>query len=198
MAKQFSFEPGGPVRLRIVSKGRGAEIFVDDARLAFLSGRALAAGEHFTLADGSELEIAFRNGLWNGGWHVSRNGQPLPGTASDATQRMREAATVLFFCAGATALFSALGAAGLGFALRLGLNAWTFLDAGLFLVLGLFTHRGSRVALWLGIALFVIESLWALPRAPSGMIMRVFFAIVLVRAVPAANQLKREEQEPAS
>jgi hypothetical protein len=89
MKKEFALDPGGPKRLTITYSWTvsNAEVDLDGRRVMSFASRAdLRRGHTGKLADGSALSVRF--GSLEGapflkGFHVIRNGAPLPGSAAD-------------------------------------------------------------------------------------------------------------------
>ncbi len=190
--KSFPLDPNSTVELQWRGIWKDFTVCVDGRELGRMNGqRELSQGRSWPLADGSTLEVKLDTGLGGGGLSVSRNGVPLPGTASDPKTAMKSASGIVFFIAG---LNVALGlAAELGqvdFLLALGLG-WIAVGFGaVFAGLGFATLRGSVVALWIAIVLFAIDGLLGLYAVVDaggqpgigGLVFRVFIIVAMVKA----------------
>src|SRR5262249_26089659 len=138
---------------------------------------------------------------------LTRNGQPVPGSQGDPQHVVRNSVNLLYFIA---VLNIALGIAAFAFPggmlAALGAGGWAAADGAIFGVLGFFTSRGSRVALSLAIALYVLESFFIVAGTGAetgrpnvgGLIVRFFFALLLVRGWKAMGQLRKAEPAAAN
>jgi hypothetical protein len=114
----------------------------------------------------------------------------------ESEQAAHYGAGVCFFIAGVTTIV-----AGLSVALAkpiLGLNAWSFVDAGLFAIAGWRVWRFSKTWAVLALILYVVERGYALVSSPvpAGLIMTVIFTLALigsVRGTFAYHAFKRKE-----
>jgi len=109
-----------------------------------------------------------------------------------ATRACRTAAGAAFFIAGVTALVAAIALAGT--TIVPGINGWAFVDAAIFLVLGIFLRRFSRAAAIVALALFIIERINMMLQStspaslPLGLILTVLF-VAGVRGAFAHHKL---------
>jgi len=192
--QKFAIEREGPKRLEVAWERLGGEtsLTFDGQPLAIVSREELADGRSLTLADGSELRIRHqKTGLFgNGGeLHLTRDGEPLPGTASDPETAARSAGYILYFLAGMNMCCGVLAMSGQLEVLDPSAAIGTLLMAGLFGVLGLFTMRGSRVALGIAMAVYLLDGVATVVMQlgagtpPIGMILvRVVILLALGRA----------------
>jgi hypothetical protein len=124
----------------------------------------LEAGKSFPLGGGSEVKVQLRK-TWIGyRIKVESDGRPLPESPSRASLILRGASNVIFFIAGLNLLFgvfvitvlaptgSQSQSAG---SLDLGLGG--LFGGLLYLVLGFFTRRGSKVALLIAGAVYALN-----------------------------------------
>src|SRR5215212_2125470 len=104
---KLALERGEPKRLEL-SWGafwRNFVVRLDGAEIGRIAGQSeLKAGREFTLANGSVLRVQVTTGALSPELRVLRNGQPLPGSATDPTSLVRQAAHVFFFIGGASIL----------------------------------------------------------------------------------------------
>jgi hypothetical protein len=94
----------------------------------------------------------------------------------------KQGAFAAFFGAGATALFAAIAMANPQAMQDIGIDAWAFLDAGLFLGLGIGIWRMSRVCAVLGLTFFLVEKLFMFASNPGNASKGVIMVIILVLA----------------
>jgi hypothetical protein len=155
--KSFAIEAGGEKRLEISWEGmyRDVKVSLDGNSIGVIHERkALVAGEEFALPDGSILKIQLVRVFIERELHLLRNGQPLPGSASDPQTRLKNAYHIIFEAAGVFIIsslpailfrFRILPLIGNGFVLGMIL--------GLVLIpLGFFVRQKSVIALSLAIA----------------------------------------------
>lgn len=197
--KRYPLEPGGPERVELTWAWprRNTTVAVDGQVLGTMATVAdLRKGGSFALADGSTVEV--RLGGFPNELRVTRDGVPLPGSPSDPRSRVRSAAYVLWAIAGLSALVGLLTELGGSETLRaMGLGWPAVIEAGLFAILGFLVLRGSLVALIVAIVIYAVDTLFLLVSISrgvptSGLFLRVFLAVILVQAVPAARQLRAE------
>lgn len=122
------------------------------------------------------------------------NGQPLPGSASNPQTRLKIAYGIVYFIAG---LNLAFGLASFLFNIELlrhlGIGLGSTLFGLVFLALGFFVQRGSRVALILAIAIFALDGLLGIYLSISqgndpggaGIVARIFLLIPMIQGVGA-------------
>lgn len=102
------------------------------------------------------------------------------------------------FVAGMTALFAALGTAGVEFAVELGMDAWAFGEAGMFALLSWGMFKCSRVAAVLAALLFFVERIvMAFSGVSGGTIMAFFILLAFVGAARGAFALHRMREAHA-
>ncbi|MGZ3461319.1 MAG: hypothetical protein ACXU86_22745, partial [Archangium sp.] len=105
MAKtQLALEAGGPKRLAL-SWGmawKNFQVTLDGQQVGTVSGgqKELKEGVEFRLPDGSLLHIQLDRSFTNTELRVLRNGVPVPGSASDPAQRVKNGAYLLYLLAG--------------------------------------------------------------------------------------------------
>jgi hypothetical protein len=206
MPKQsYALEPNGPKRLQI-SWGtfwKNITVTLDGSLIGTIPDqKALRQGRQFTLPDGSTLSVQFSQNLAGAELRVLRNGQPLPGSASDPESRLKVAAGVIFFVTGLNILLGLIAVFfQVDFLLQLGLGWFSVIFGLVFLFLGIFTQRRSQVALIIAIVLFGLDGLLGIVGAvmagyaPSipGLFMRILLLIPMIQGVSAIKQLKQQE-----
>lgn len=203
MPKQsFALEPGGEKRLEVSWKGIWKDVTVtfDGAPVGVIPDqKALSAGQEFRLPDGSMVKVQLVRKFTAAELQVLRNGQPLPGSASDPGTRLKNAYIMVYFIAG---LNLALGLASLLFNVEflqeLGLGVGSIIFGLVFLALGYFVQRRSSVALILAIVIFALDGILGLILAVSqgynpgisGILVRIIFLIPMIQGVAAIKALK--------
>jgi hypothetical protein len=97
-----------------------------------------------------------------------------------------------------TGLFSGLGAAGVEFAVNLGMDVWGFADAALFALCGWGMFRCSRAAAVAALLVFVAARIMLLRSGVSaGSILAIFVILTFVGAVRGTFAMHRLRQEAA-
>lgn len=205
MPKQsFSLEPGGPNRLEIQWKGlyKDTTITLDGVQLGMvLNQQLLRAGQEYQLVDGSLLKFHLVSNLAGTELRVTRNGIPLPGSASNPETKVNTAAGIIFFVAGLNLLLGIIGLLTRSeFLATLGIGWYSILFGAFFLVMGFLVKRRSMVALILSIVVFSLDALLgiigsvAMGGAPAigGLVFRVFLIIPMVQGVGAITALKKQ------
>lgn len=208
-SQTFALEPNGPKRLTLSWSAfwKNFTVTLDSQQVGALTPDELKAGKDVALPDGSTLRVHLKQGFGNAGLELTRNGQPLPGAANDPVSMVKSAAYLLYFLAALNAL---LGAAAVAFNVEVllanGIGVFSIILGFIFAVCGFFTMQRSLVALIMAIALYGLDAIATLGMAVSaggkpgvgGIIMRVFFIIVLARGVTGMRALKAEARSPAA
>lgn len=205
--KKLALEPGGPTRLEL-SWGmfwKNFQVTLDGKPVGTVEGgqKELKQGVEFRLPDGSNLHIQLVSGAMNVELQVTRDGKPLPGSASDPAQRVQTAAYMLYFLAGLNTLLGVVAMLLNNEVLEgLGMGVGSIIFGAIVATLGFFTSRRSRVAPILAIVLYVADTLYTFVtvaeagRSPpvAGIIIRIFIIWTLWKAAQAAGELARENQ----
>lgn len=181
---------------------RNLTVTVDGQEIGrVVNKKELQQGKSFPIpGHGGELEVKLVGGVQTM-LRVTRDGEPLPGSATDPGTLARTARGIVYFVA---ALNSLIGIATLAFDVRalkelgFGIDALAF---GLvFLFLALMIHlRGSWVALVVAIVFFALDGLVTIGFAISegsspgigGLVFRIFLIAGMARGVPALYQQKQ-------
>ncbi len=112
---------------------------------------------------------------------------PRVDTPESAQAACRSGAAMAFFVAAATTVLAGLGAAGVAFAAKVGMDAWAFVDAGLFALFGWFMLGCSRIAAIAALVLFVAARISLIySGVGAGSIFAIFVIIAFVGAVRGA------------
>lgn len=210
---KYALESGGPRRLEI-SWGafwRDFTIKLDGNPIGTISGqKELKAGREFTLPDDSILRIQLVQSSTSAvpDLEVLRNGEPLPGSASDPAQKLKLAYGMVFFVAGLNILLGLVAALlQIEFLQSLGVGVGSALFGVILLALGFFVKRRSAAALIAAIVLLALDGLLGIVLAvgqgytpTAGLVARVLFIIPMIQGVGAIRALKqqppRESQAP--
>lgn len=195
--KKFAVEEGAPKRLEVEWSGQfdTTTFRWDGATLSEHDGFEMTEGVTLSLPEGFTVEaMAVRGGGFWPGSKVKRltlrfpDGSPVPGSDEDPREASRQAGYLLYFIAGLNALCGVI-------AIVTGADALAAAEIGvgqmcagvLYGVLGLFTMRGSRVALAIAMGLYAVDGIATLAMSvggggsPSvfGLFIRIGFLIAL-------------------
>jgi hypothetical protein len=207
MAKiMYALEPGGEKRLQVSWKGlyKETSVYLDDQLVGTIQGqKALAAGQDFTLIDGSLLHVQLVSKVFNTELQVLRNGQPLPGSASDPQARLKAAYAITYFIAGLNLVLGIIATLfQVEILLELGIGFYSILFGLVFLVLAIFVQRRSLAALIIAIVIFIIDGVLgfvfsimagATP-STTGLLGRVILLIPMFMGIGAIKALKKQRE----
>lgn len=130
---------------------------------------------------------------------VLRNGQPLPGSASDLQTKVKNAYTMVYFVAGLNLVLGLVSFLfNVGFLQQIGIGFGSTLFGLVFLALGFFVQRKSTTALILAIVIFALDGIVGIFLAASqgynpaagGIVARFFLLIPMIQGVGAIKALK--------
>ena len=207
MAKQtYAFETGGPQRLLMDWKYgyRDLTLYVDGALVGKIPGqKELQAGQEFILPDGSKLEIRLVRAFLSSDLSVERNGEPLPGSATDPYSQVRLSYQLILFLAIinlalglVTELFQIPSLIGLGV-------GWYNIAFGIvFIGLGLWVRSLSLLGLWISIVLLAVDAVLSVVNlaAPAGgqpmytgLLIRVLILVYVWRGIAGLKKLKAKQ-----
>lgn len=212
MAKMlFTLEPGGEKRLQVSWKGMYKEtsVFLDDQLVGTIQGqKALAAGQDFTLIDGSVVHVQLVTKVFNTELQVLRNGQPLPGSATDPQARLKAAYIITYFIAGLNLVLGLVATLfQVEFLQQLGIGFYSLIFGLIFLVLAIFIQRKSMVSLILAIIIFIVDGVLGfvfsviagVTPSTTGILGRVILLIPMFQGIGAIKALKKQaESQQAS
>jgi hypothetical protein len=165
--------------------------------------QALSAGQEFPIPDGSTIKIQLVSKFSSKALQILRNGQPLPGSASDPLTQVKSAYQIAYFVAG---LNLVLGFASIIFTIEflqnLGIGFFLILFGMVFLVLAFFTQRRSSIALILAIVILaldgIIGAILLISRGNStvvgGLAARFILIIPMVQGIGAIKALKQQKK----
>ena len=199
--KTFALEPGSSRTVDIEWRGiwKDFKVSLDGQVLGTMNGqKQLQEGDTYPLQDGSVLAVKLEQGFGSAELKITRDGQPLPGTDSDPRQQLESAAGIVFFIAGLNIVLGLVAELlDVGLLLDNGLGWGSVVFGVVFLGLGLWARKGSRVALILAIALFAIDGLLGLylvvdaggTPGTGGVVMRVLLIAGMIKGVMAAGKV---------
>ena len=168
--------------------------------------KALKAGETFALPDSSRLSVQLVQKFYGAELQILRDGQPLPGSASDPETRFKNAYVMLFFIARLNIVLGLVSTVfQVEFLQSIGIGFYSIIFGLVFLALGFFTKMMSSIALIIGIIIFALDAILGVVFAVmagiepgiSGLLARVFLIIPMIQGVPAMRVLRQQvgEQE---
>jgi hypothetical protein len=212
--RRYALNRGEPKRLEMLSPVKGVPLTIrlDGQEVGSIRTRdQLQRGQTFLLSDGSKLRVELaKNQLL-----VLRNGQPVPGSPSDPQVRLRNSYGCLFALAGFVLLVG-LGLTILAvtqsvdsttnqtFADRYGadifdLGIGALIFGAIYLLLGFFVRRRSKVALGIAVGLIMLNlalnGLTLLAGNCStlaGLPLQIGVLIILWRGFDAIRELQEE------
>jgi hypothetical protein len=202
-SQMLKLDAKGPANVEVRWKWNFKEltVTVDGRELGKIGSKTeLQQGKSFPLAEGGALEVKLTGGM-QPALRITRDGEPLPGSATDPGTLAKTARSIVYFIAGLNLL---VGFATLAFDIRaldeLGMGASSIAFGLVFLFLALMVHlRGSWVALVVAIVFFSLDALATLGFAMAegqgpgvgGIVFRVFLIAGMVRGVSALHQQKQ-------
>jgi len=205
MPKQsFALEAGGEKRLEISWKGMYKDVTVslDGNSIGVIPNqKALSAGQEFRLVDSSTIKVQLVNKFMSAELQVFRNGQPIPGSASDPQTKLKNAYGMVYFVAGLNLVLGFISFLfNVEFLQQIGIGFGSILFGLVFLALGFFVQRKSSVALILAIVIFALDGIVGVFFAASqgynpgsgGIIARLFLLIPMVQGLGAIKTLKNK------
>ena len=203
MAKQsFALEAGGQKRLEVSWKGlyKNTTVSLDGNVLGVIPDqKTLMKGQGFRMVDGSTIQVQLISKFYGSELRVLRNGQPLPGSASDPKTRLKNAYWIVYFVAGLNIVLGVISAVfNVALLQELGLGFSSILYGIVFLVLGFLVQRKSTFALILAITLFALDGILGFVLVamqgykPSvgGLLFRIILLIPMIQGVGAIKALK--------
>lgn len=209
MPKQtYAFEPNGPKRLEVSWKAFFKEITVrlDGLIIGRIEDRdALRVGQEFRLNDGSLVKVQLAYNLAGSELQVTRNGQPLPGSASSPETRIKTAAAVIYFIAGINLLLGILSLLVRSELLEsLGAGWFSLVYGGFFLAMGILVGRKSLWALIAALVVYLVDSVLGLVLifmsggSPSvfNIMMRIILIVPLFQGIGAIREARKSATTP--
>jgi hypothetical protein len=206
MPKQsFALEADGEKRLEISWKGLYKDVTVSldgNSVGAIPDQKALSKGQEFHLIDGSTIKVQLISKVFTSPeLQVLRNGQPIPGSASDPQTKFKTATIMVYFVAGLNIFLGLISFLfNIEFLQQIGIGFGSILFGLVFLVLGFFTQRKSAIALIIAIVVFALDGILGVFIAASqgynpgagGIIARIIFIIPMIQGLGAIKALKNK------
>ncbi|MBL1176653.1 hypothetical protein [Pantanalinema sp. GBBB05] len=206
--RKFSLQEKGPKRLEL-SWGfswKNMVIRLDGAEIGKIANQKdLKAGQEFALKDGSKLSVRLIQiqGLFPD-LEVLLNGKPVPNSATDPKRQLANAYGSIYFIAGGNLLIGIIGIALIATGSQNEFfNITTvlvfLLFGALYLLLGFLVWKRFSSALWVAIALFVLDTVLSLAdavgssnsRFPVGaIIFRTILLLLMIQGFGAIRSLK--------
>lgn len=207
--RTFALSHGGPAVIQLAWRGswKDLQVSYDGQPVGTIPDRrALEDGRAFPLPDGTELHVQLVKSLASAELQVTRDGEPLPGSASDPRYVVQQAAGMLYFIGGLNAVLGVVASLGDVSVLQAaGLGWWSVAVGAVYAGLGLLVqYARSKVALAVGATLFVLDGLFTIYAAlstggapPIGpTIARVFFVLPMIRGFGGLRALELEPPPP--
>lgn len=200
-SRKYALEVGGPERVQVDWEGafKNLTVTLDGAALcSFENAKDLETPQSFVLSDGSRLELALAKIGPFPELRLSRDEEPLPGSAGDPQTQLEAAANMIFAIAALNAILGFITVVfGIGFLEALGVGWASLITAAIYAGLAVFVKKRSFLALAIAVGLFILDGLYMFVAAAEakasppigGLIARVFFLIPMVRGFGAIREL---------
>jgi len=198
-SRKFKLEAGGPERIELRWSGlfNNTEVLFDGGVVGAIPDKAaLKAGQRLALPDGSELWVQLEEKFGGGGLAVLRNGAPVPGSDTDPATLVKNAAGIVYFIAGLNLVLGVVAMAGVELLQRIGVGVYNVAFGALYLLLGFFTGRRSRLALGLAMGIFLVDGVLGIAASAAsghtpgagGIGMRVVLLFAMARSFQAMGE----------
>lgn len=201
-SRKFAIEKNQKKRLKI-SWGfmwKNVVITLDDRDIGTIaSKKEIEAGREFKLDDGTVLKVQLVMTLFYPQLKIYRNNQPLPGSDADPVHTLTYAYGIIFFIGGLNILVGLIAQFGkIKYLMDLGLGIGSMIFGFIFLLLGYFVKRKSKIALIAAIALFIIDGILSLVMVAqnggtppmASIVVRIAFLIPMIQGLIAMKELK--------
>lgn len=201
--KKYSLEKNGPLRLEISWKEFWKNMIVrlDGKEIgSIIDRKELEAGREFPMSDGCVLRIQLAQKFMSPELRVLKNGQPLPGSASDPARILKLAFGIIFFIGGLNIILGLIAEIlQVESLMQIGFGLGSIIFGALFFILGFFTKRRSKIALSIAVSLYALDGVLSVVFAvqqggaipTTGIIIRVFLLIPMIRGFGAIKTLKQ-------
>ncbi len=202
-SKKYAFEAGGPERVEVDWEGafKNLTVTFDGASLgSFENAKDIETPQSFALPDGSRLELVLAKVGPFPELRLSREGEPLPGSAGDPQTQLEAAANMILAIAAMNAILGFVAAIlDLTFLKSMGVGWASVLTGAIYAGLAVFVRKRSFPALAVAVGLFILDGLYMFVAAAEakasppigGLIARVFFLIPMVRGFGAISELNK-------
>ena len=191
--RAFALEEAGGKRLEVSWKGiyqyKDITVLLDGTQIGLIPDqKSLLAGQEFSLVDGSTIKIQLVPKFTETELQVLRNGQPIPGSASDPQTRLKNAYQSVYIVATLNIVFGLIAVLfNPEFLHWVAIGSSSILFGLAFLPLGFFIQRKSILALVLAIIIMIADGLVGFHLAvlqgydPGGGVFmaRIFFLVPL-------------------
>lgn len=200
-SKKYALEAGGPERVEVDWEGafKNLTVTFDGASVgSFESAKDIEKTQSFVLPDGSRLELVLAKVGPFPELRLSRDGEPLPGSAGDPQTQLDAAANMIFAIAALNAILGFVAAVfDLTFLKSIGVGWASVLTGAVYAFLAVFVRRRSVAALAVAVGLFILDGAFMFVAAAEakasppigGLIARIFFLIPMVRGFGAIGEL---------
>ena len=205
MPKQkYALEERGEKRLEISWKAlwKDTTIKLDGNPVGVIPNqKELTAGKTFKLPDGSKLSIQLVRKFSAAELQLLRNGQPLPGSATDPVFKHKLAYGVVYFIAGLNLVLGLVATLfQVEFLYTMGIGLPSILFGLVFLALGFFVMRLSTLALILASIIFALDGILGIVLTVAagyspgivGIIARIFLLIPMVQGIGAIREIQKK------
>jgi hypothetical protein len=163
---KYALERGGDKPLEISWKGnyKNVEVRLKGNLIGeILSKKELFTGQIFQLPDGTTLKVQLTRTWGMKELLLLRNDKPLPGSASDPVFMNTQSSGSIYFIAGANIVLGLFAYfSKIEFMQTLGISIFSVAIGFIFLVLGFFTQRRSRLALMVALIIYSLDCALAL------------------------------------
>jgi hypothetical protein len=203
MPKQtFALEAGGEKRLEVSWGGmfKNTTVSLDGNSIGVIPDqKALFAGQEFRLTDGSTIKVQLVRGFLSTELRVLRNGQPLPGSASDPQTRLKNAYNMVYFVAGLNLVLGIISSLfNIQLLQQFGIGFGSIIFGLVFLALGFLVQRKSIVALIVAIIIFAVDgiagfflaSVQGYSPSVGGIFARIILMVPMVQGIGAIKALE--------
>lgn len=137
------------------------EVTLDSKKIATIDdgARELRNGREFRLPGGASLKIQIKGNFFFKDLHVFVDDEPIPNSPSDPDVKIRRATNALYFIAAFDFILGLIAAQSNNPALTTLGFGWTTVAIGMVLFsLALLVRKGSLIALFLAIGLYILDS----------------------------------------
>jgi len=164
--RKYALERGGDKSLEISWKGhwKNTEVRLNGNLIgAIPNQKELRTGQLFQLPDGTALRVQLARTWGSRELRVLRNDKPLPGSSSDPVARLAQSFGIIYFIAGLNIVLGFIASIfQVEFLQTLGFGIISVAIGFIFLVLGFFTQRRSRIALIVALIIYGLDCALAL------------------------------------
>ncbi len=202
-SRKYALEAGGPERVAVDWEGafKNLTLAFDGTTLgSFENAKDIETPHSFALADGSRLELVLAKIGPFPELRLSRDGEPLPGSAGDPQTQLEGAANMIFVIAALNAILGLITVIfGIGFLQAIGVGWASLVTGAIYAGLAVLVKKRSLLALAVAVGLFSLDGVYMFVAAaeakaspPIGaLIARVFFLMPMIRGFVAIGELNK-------